>query len=282
MVGGLRSQWGKAQSKAVKRVLLAVVGSVGVMISTASAWAGDRPDAAGTDSDVAATASESKLAPATQGTLLPQFSGSSGDFSLSRQPTIGALHRDEKGYLEPGFYVDAMSNHRSVPTPPERVRLGETETVRTWDVGAIIGYQLSDNADPRTGAGINLQLVTGGPDFESGMLLQPGFDYTVPFSDSLQLSARVFTTYAPQAGNRAAAAQPEATSPTLRSLDTEGGWRDVGVNLGVGYSVSERWTLETQAGYTQSLAERTKTPGSKDEQQPRGEIFGGVFLNYRF
>lgn len=269
----------------MKRVLLAIAGAFWVL-STAVAAAADRTEGGGIgiDNGAAVPAADGKLAPApvVQAAPLPQFSGASGDFSLSRQPTVGALHRDEKGHLEPGFYVDAMSNRRHAPVPPERARLGETETLRTWDVGAVIGYQLSDYADPRTGAGINLQVVTGAQDLEAGMLLQPGVDYTVPFSDSLQLSARIFGTYQPQTGNRAAAATPEATAPALRGGDAEGGWRDVGVNLGVGYSVTERWTLETQAGFTHSLGEREKTTGSKEEQQPRGEIFGGVFLNYRF
>jgi hypothetical protein len=250
-------------------------------MSTVGVTAGERMATgivAGVDTPAGAEQKAAPLPPPP----LPQFSGASGDFSLSRQPGVGALHRDDKGYLEPGFYLDAMSNRRTTPVPRERARLGEDEAVRTWDVGAVVGYQLRDGADPRTGGGINLQVVTGAGDFESGMLLQPGVDYTVPFSDSLQLSARIFGTYQPQTSNRTATANPEATTPALRGTDPDGGWRDVGVNLGIGYNVSERWTLETQAGFTQSLGERTKPAGGKDEQQPRGEIFGGVFLNYRF
>lgn len=264
----------------MKRAVLAVSALVWAM-STVGVTAGERMATgivAGVDTPAGAEQKAAPLPPPP----LPQFSGASGDFSLSRQPGVGALHRDDKGYLEPGFYLDAMSNRRTTPVPRERARLGEDEAVRTWDVGAVVGYQLRDGADPRTGGGINLQVVTGAGDFESGMLLQPGVDYTVPFSDSLQLSARIFGTYQPQTSNRTATANPEATTPALRGTDPDGGWRDVGVNLGIGYNVSERWTLETQAGFTQSLGERTKPAGGKDEQQPRGEIFGGVFLNYRF
>lgn len=261
----------------MNRLVLTAAASV-VVLATSVAWAGaDEPRLGGEVAGSSAMAG-SKREPL----LLPQFSGTSGDLSLSRQPTIGTLHRDDKGQLEPGFYFDAMSNRRHGPLPAERARLGETDSERRWDFGAVIGYQLSDSADPRTGAGINLQVVTGGQDFESGMLLQPGFDYTMPFSDSVHLSARIFGTYQPQAGNRAAAGTPEANAPALRGGEAEGGWRDVGVNLGVGYTFTDRWSLETQAGFTHSLGERDRTPGSKEEQQPRGEIFGGVFLNYRF
>jgi hypothetical protein len=251
-----------------------------IAVSGSLLWAGVAMAAEPGDPGSAAAAGTP--APAAVGTVAapPQFSGLSGDFSLSDRPGVGVLRRDKDGLIEPGFYVGTLSNRRAVAVTPDWARPGEPADTKAWDIGGVIGYQMSDGLDPRSGGGINLQVVTSRNETQPSLLLQPGVDYSIPFSESLSLSARIFSTYVPQESERAQAdAGAAAAGP--KAAEGEGGWRDVGVNLGVGYTVNERWTIETQAGITRSLVEEKNRTGTK-EDRPVADIFGGVFLNYRF
>ena len=222
----------------------------------------------------AATAEHSEPAP-----VIPQYSGVSGDLSFDYQGGVGLLQSDSRGTPDVGFYINALSNRRTQPVLPERARLGDRGTPEKWDVGAIIGYQISDMNEPGAAAGVNLQMVTDLDDTGRGILFQPGFDYTMPFSDTLKLNARVFSTYVSDEGIHPGA--DTAARGNLGSHETEGGWRDVGLNLGLGYSMSTSWSIETQAGFTHSFGSAAKN-SSQDDEAIVNDIFGGVFLNYRF
>lgn len=211
--------------------------------------------------------------------LIPQYSGVSGDLTFDHQGGVGLLRSGSRGTPEAGFYINALSNRRTQPVPPERARLGDRGAPENWDVGAIIGYQITDMNEPGVAAGINLQMVTDLDDTRRGILFQPGFDYTMPFSDTLKLNARVFSTYVSDDGVHPGA--DAAAGGTLGSFQSEAGWRDVGVNLGFGYSVSTSWSIETQAGFTHSFGSAAKNNSQNDEALVN-DIFGGVFLNYRF
>lgn len=211
--------------------------------------------------------------------VIPQYSGVSGDLSFDYQGGVGLLRNDSRGAPETGFYINALSNRRTQPVLPERARLGDRGTPENWDVGAIIGYQISDPDEAGAAAGVNLQMVTDLDDTGRGILFQPGFDYTMPFSGSLKLNARVFSTYVSDDGFNPGA--DSTARGNLGGSESEPGWRDVGVNLGLGYSVSTSWSIETQAGFTHSFGSAAKNNSQNDEALVN-DIFGGVFLNYRF
>lgn len=211
--------------------------------------------------------------------LIPQYSGVSGDLTFDHQGGVGLLRSGSRGTPEAGFYINALTNQRTQPVLPERARLGDRGTPENWDVGAIIGYQITDMNEPGVAAGINLQMVADLDDTRRGILFQPGFDYSMPFFDTFKLNARVFSTYVSDDGVHPGA--DAAAGNTLGSLESEAGWRDVGVNLGFGYSGTGNWSIETQAGFTHSFGSTAKSSSQKDEAIVN-DIFGGVFLNYRF
>lgn len=211
--------------------------------------------------------------------VIPQYSGVSGDLSFDYQGGVGLLQNDGRGTPETGFYINALSNRRTQPVLPERARLGDRGTPENWDVGAIIGYQVTDSNEAGAAAGVNLQMVTDLDDTGRGILFQPGFDYTMPFSDSLKLNARVFSTYVSDDGMHPGA--DSTARGNLGNSESEAGWRDVGLNFGLGYSVSTSWSIETQAGFTHSFGSAAKN-NSQDDEALVNDIFGGVFLNYRF
>jgi hypothetical protein len=212
--------------------------------------------------------------------LLPQFSGGSGDFSLYQKPSIGTLRVDEQGRADSGFYLGTLSNRRTMPAHPQDARLGERTDETAWDVGAVFGYQVNGLDDPRTAAGVNLQVVTDMANPRSRLLLQPGVDYTMPFGDQVHLKTRLFSTYAAEDSDRLTG-ETRNPSTTSSRFDGEGGWREVGVNFGVGYNVTDSWTIETQAGFTRGIGNAAADERASDQGYV-SDIFGGVFLNYKF
>lgn len=229
-----------------------------------------------TKPDGAAVAASERAEPAP---VIPQYSGVSGDLSFDYQGSVGLVQSGNRGTPEVGFYINALSNRRTQPVLPERARLGDRGTPENWDVGAIVGYQITDMNEPGAAAGVNLQMVTDIDDTGRGILFQPGVDYTMPFSDTLRLNARVFSTYVSDDGISPGA--DASARGNLGNSESEAGWRDVGLNFGLGYSVSTSWSIETQAGFTHSFGSAAKNNSQKDEAIVN-DIFGGVFLNYRF
>jgi hypothetical protein len=51
--------------------------------------------------------------------------------------------------------------------------------------------------------------------------------------------------------------------------------------LGVGYTVTDKWSIETQAGYARGIGNREKTTPDAENENPH-QFFGGVIVNYRF
>jgi len=205
---------------------------------------------------------------------LPNFNRESGDLVFDLKGSIGSL--ETAG--ESGFYASPLANHRATAEQSYRSRAGDRREVSTWDVGAVIGYQLSEPSPSNPTGSINLQVVTDSADPQAELLLQPGVDYVIPMSESWQLNARVFSTYAPE--ERSGAGEGSRQQNTS-AAEREQGWREVGVNVGLGYNVSESWNIQTQAGLTRSLGD-PQDRGTKGEEESTTDFFGGVFLNYQF
>lgn len=144
--------------------------------------------------------------------------------------------------------------------------------------GAIIGYQYGiGGVDDREAVGVNLHLGSDTRDAYERMLLQPGLEYQTALTSGLQLNARVFSTYA-----------SDSVGVDRRELSRNGGdgisgggFRDIGLGVGMDYNVTERWIVQTQAGIARQLDETRG--GAKDEDaKSLNQFFGGVVVNYRF
>lgn len=212
--------------------------------------------------------------------LFPEFSAQSSDLALHRRPGVGALEAGGDGQpaaagvlASPAFNLRADSGGAI----DRFMREGDTSG-DAWDIGGFIGYQYADPVDPRYAAGVNVQVATGtASDAESGWLLQPGIDYTMPFSSSLQLNARVYSTYATEERS----GRELASTDVMSRLNTDGSFRDVGLNLGLGYSVGDKWSIETQAGFARTIDDESRT-AQQQKDDTANQLFGGVIVNYRF
>ena len=145
------------------------------------------------------------------------------------------------------------------------------------EVGGFVGYLFHDDASglPTGSLGFNLQVATDSKGSTSGWLLQPGVDYSTALAPSWQLSTRLFSTYSPEGSNVSALGVERSSS--LRP--SEPGFQDVGVGLGLGYSITDSWNIQTQARYQRMLG--AGEPDSQSESSPN-QFFGGVMIDYKF
>lgn len=143
--------------------------------------------------------------------------------------------------------------------------------------GKTIGYLFGLGEHERDTVGLNLQVAPEFGDAYERLLLQPGVEYQTPLSSSVQLNARLFSTYASDGTptDRREVARSGGDGPS------GGGFRDVGLGIGIDYSVTSRWVVQTQAGMSRQL-DATRGADKGEDQRATHQFFGGVIVNYRF
>lgn len=148
------------------------------------------------------------------------------------------------------------------------------------ELGGFVGYLFHDNAtgQPAGSVGFDLQIATDPKASAGGWLVQPGLDYSTALSPSLQFNTRLFSTYAPDGSSISGLGLDR--SAALRSGSSgDPGFQDVGVGLGLGYSITDNWNIQTQARYQRMLG---AGEASKQSEPPTDTFFGGVMIDYKF
>lgn len=202
------------------------------------------------------------------------------------QPAVWRLRLQSNAFA-PDPPHDAAGHPSSPTTAPRANAFGSLDNLRfaepLGDVNGSVSYLQPLGADEREAVGVNLQVATEGVDAYDRLLLQPSFEYQTPISGPWQLNARVFSTYAAD-GMSAGGLGTERRDGIRASgdgLTSQSGFRDVGVGVGVGYSLSQDWNIKTQAGVARQL--RTgKTESTSEKDAQNNAFFGGVMLDYRF
>jgi hypothetical protein len=148
------------------------------------------------------------------------------------------------------------------------------------ELGGFVGYLFHDEVtgQPAGTVGMDLQFATDPKGSSGGWLVQPGLDYSTALSPSWQFNTRLFSTYAPDSSNVSGLGLDR--SAALRSGGSgEPGFQDVGVGLGLGYSITDNWNIQTQARYQRMLgAGEADSPNDASPHQ----FFGGVMVDYKF
>ncbi len=202
------------------------------------------------------------------------------------QPAVWRLRLQSNAFA-PDPPHDAAGHPSSLTAAPRANDIGSLDSLRFvephGDVSGSVSYLQPLGTDEREAVGINLQLASEGVDAYDRLLLQPSFEYQTPISGSWQLNARVFSTYASD-GLSAGGLGTERRDGIRASGDgvtSQSGFRDVGVGVGVGYSLSQDWNIKTQAGIARQLRSgKNESTSEKDAQS--NAFFGGVMLDYRF
>jgi outer membrane scaffolding protein for murein synthesis (MipA/OmpV family) len=136
---------------------------------------------------------------------------------------------------------------------------------------------------PGTAVGLNLQGLADGSDSGDGMLFELGADYTTPLAESWQFSARLSSSFAAEStmGPVLGVGGNDSARSGFDRSDGDGGFKDVGLGLGLDYNFTESWNLETSLGYARSIGDANRRSLADDEGNSH-QLFGGVVVNYRF
>lgn len=122
--------------------------------------------------------------------------------------------------------------------------------------------------------------VTG--DTDTGYTLRFGAGMERPVTEKLTFSAYVGGTYASEeymdAYFSVTPVQSAASTAGLGVFDASAGFKDVGLDLGLDYRLTQRVTLKTKAGYSRLLDDAANSPVTAS----RNQFSGGVGLTYTF
>ena len=147
--------------------------------------------------------------------------------------------------LQAGSIIDYRPNAWHPETPAIAARRDQSAPVQ---LGGFVGYLFHDQTTgaPSSAVGFDVQVATNPLAQESGWLLQPGLGYATPLTPSWQLNTRLFSTYAPE-GSGSTAFGPDSAAAMRLGGGGDSGFQDVGVGLGLGYSITDNWNIQTQA-----------------------------------
>jgi outer membrane scaffolding protein for murein synthesis (MipA/OmpV family) len=149
------------------------------------------------------------------------------------------------------------------------------------EFGGFAGLLVNDEVMPGSAVGLNFQGIADGSGSGDGMLFELGADYMTPVSESWQFSARLSSSFAADnAMGPVVGGNGSAKSGFDRS-DADGGFKDVGLGLGLDYNFTESFNLETSLGYTRFIGDANRR-SLADEDGNSQQFFGGVVVNYRF
>ena len=179
--------------------------------------------------------------------------------------------------LQAGPTFDYRPN---APHPEQPAVAASRDDSKPVELGGFVGYLFHDEAtgQPAGSVGFDLQFATDPKASSGGWLMQPGLDYTTALSPSWQFNTRLFSTYAPDGSGASGLGLDRPTA--LRSGGSaDPGFQDVGVGLGLGYSITDNWNIQTQARYQRMLG-----AGEADKQSEPSphQFFGGVMVDYKF
>jgi outer membrane scaffolding protein for murein synthesis (MipA/OmpV family) len=180
------------------------------------------------------------------------------------------------------FQAGALLNEQQGGGHPDTVR---ADAMNRGDggigVGGFAGVLLNDDEMSGTAIGLNFQGMAGDSAAGDGMLFELGADYTTPVADSLQFSARVSSSFSAENAMGPVVGGNGLARSGLDKSDTNGGFKDVGLGLGLDYNFAESWNLETNLGYTRLIGD-TRRRSLADDDASSHQVFGGVVVNYRF
>lgn len=208
----------------------------------------------------------------------------------------------------PKFYGD---NHDPLAAP--RITFKGIDDVRVsvfrygaFDAGPVVGYHFGrdeDDADRLAGIGdidggfnvggfaalrmapflldlAYVQQVTGSGDLGHTIRLGAGWEDQI--SEPLTVSAYLSGVYASEdymdAHFSVSAAQAMASVAGLPAFDAEAGFKNVGLELGADYKLSERWAIRGKLGYSRLLGDAAISPITAAKDQ----FSGGFGLTYTF
>jgi len=152
-----------------------------------------------------------------------------------------------------------------------------------WEAGAFVDYRLDNGAKPNTIVGLNFRMAPGITDSRNGWLFLPNVYYRAPLGDSWNIRADLSSTFATDNALSSGSGFSGATAIRrgLDEFDGEGGFKDVGIGVGVTYNLTPSWNVDTALRYQRLLDETAENPAGNDPRAAN-QLFGGVLVRYKF
>lgn len=218
-------------------------------------------------------------APAS-GTLLKNLRPTAGDMAL--HPSAGAFEVRTSvvpsGTLNVGPMV-TVSPTRNGISDSEIDPLSQVDPA--WEAGAFVDYRMDNGTKPSTVVGLNLRMAPGISDDRGGWLFLPNVYYQAPLGDSWNIRADLSSTFATDNAGAAGFGGSSATKRGIDGFDGDGGFKDVGVGVGVTYNLTPSWDVDTALRYQRLLDETSENAGANDPGAVN-QLFGGVLVRYKF
>ncbi|MBW1895545.1 MAG: MipA/OmpV family protein [Deltaproteobacteria bacterium] len=150
------------------------------------------------------------------------------------------------------------------------------EVDESVEVGAFLTYKISN-------CHIGIQGAWDVSDGHDGFVARLETGYNVPLKNALKFGITLFTTYANDDYMDSYFSVTTANRGTsgLALYDADGGIKDFGATLTLGYAPWNNWGITGILGYTLLLGDAEDSP-LVDAEGSNGQFLGGVMATYRF
>lgn len=230
--------------------------------------------------------------------LVPDYEGSSdyeavplpdarlnyGGMGLSLAPGLGALQLRADVVPSPNILAGPLIDYRRARKDVANNRVDDMRSIDpAIELGAFVGYRGNFTGTLPQGYQADLQFGSDVSDEHGGWLLQPGLAYWRSIGRDWRFSSRLSTTYASDGymSTYFGVDQKDSQRSGLREYNANAGFKDVGLGLGLSYSLTQNWVIEGRGAYTRLLEDAADSPVTDDEGSAN-QLFGGVLINYRF
>lgn len=175
------------------------------------------------------------------------------------------------------FSLGPMANYRIGRDDVDNDKVDRLKDVDdSLELGAFVGFEMD-----RWNAAVEiLQDIADG---HEGLLMTLRGGYAWPVNDTMMLSIGASTTYADDDYMDSFFGIDNADSARsgLKTFDAEGGFKDIGFNLGMGYRMTDTWRLQAIASLSRLLGDAADSPVVDDEGS-KNQLFAGVVFIYTF
>ncbi len=226
--------------------------------------------------------------------IAPDYEGSE-DYDVVPIP----LARAQKGYRfgqllglkiesnlvnHPNWRIGPSANYRQGYNDVSDKRVDNlTDRGSSFELGLKGGYvfQFEQLFLPNPSLDFSLEFLHDVSSGHEGWVLTPSVTYSAALSDSWNMSLGGETTYA--SGNYMShyfsVNASEAANSGLDNEDADADFKDLAVNLGLNYEITDNWGLNILGQYKRMLGDASDSP-VVDDQGEDNQFFGGVVVSY--
>jgi outer membrane protein len=220
--------------------------------------------------------------------VVPDYEGSN-DYELAPLPVARIQRGYRYGQLfglkltsnllqHPNFRVGPVVNYRPSRDNVENNQVDQQKNIgQVLELGVQVGYELGLDGGI---LGAKVEVVVDAIDGHDGWLFTPEINYRRPLGERWNMSLATSVTYATDHYmNTYFSVDPRLSAKSgLPKYDASADLKDVGLNIALGYEITESWGLGMIGGYKRLLREAENSPIT--QVGSANQFIAGVFLTY--